>query len=96
MSYISVDISHAQLIYIWIWYEWMDGFLRSVTYEFCILYFLVKRPPSLSMQSSMDQLGSFWKEKKAAKCPSLFWYFSSFVIQVIFFAFYDTYSLGPS
>ncbi|KAI3455728.1 hypothetical protein Pfo_012391 [Paulownia fortunei] len=39
-------------------------------------------PPPLSGRSFRDQIAIFWKEKKAAGCPSVFWFFSSFVVQV--------------
>ncbi|KAG8380259.1 hypothetical protein BUALT_Bualt07G0174600 [Buddleja alternifolia] len=38
-------------------------------------------PPPLSGRSFRDQFALFWKEKKAAGCPSIFWFFSSFVVQ---------------
>lgn len=47
---------------------------------------LPKIPPPfqlpLSERSFSDQISSFWKEKKAAGCPSFFWFISSFAIQV--------------
>ncbi|XP_073040212.1 ALBINO3-like protein 2, chloroplastic isoform X3 [Primulina eburnea] len=47
---------------------------------------LPKIPPPfrlpLSERSFSDQIASFWKEKKAAGCPSFFWFISSFAIQV--------------
>ncbi|KAL6568670.1 hypothetical protein OROHE_004354 [Orobanche hederae] len=39
-------------------------------------------PPPLSGRSFRDQFALFVKEKKAAGCPSVFWFFSSFIIQV--------------
>ncbi|KAL3632153.1 hypothetical protein CASFOL_025137 [Castilleja foliolosa] len=45
-------------------------------------------PPPLSGRSFSDQIALFFKEKKAAGCPSVFWFFSSFVVQVpCFFVF---------
>lgn len=39
-------------------------------------------PPPQSTRSFKDQITLFWKEKKAARCPSLFWFISSFAFQV--------------
>ncbi|GER28335.1 cytochrome oxidase biogenesis protein [Striga asiatica] len=39
-------------------------------------------PPPLSGQSFRNQIALFLKEKKAARCPSVFWWFSSFAVQV--------------
>ncbi|KAH6790001.1 Membrane insertion protein [Perilla frutescens var. frutescens] len=39
-------------------------------------------PPRQSTRSFKDQIALFWKEKKAARCPSLFWFISSFAFQV--------------
>ncbi|KAH6790000.1 hypothetical protein C2S51_005006 [Perilla frutescens var. frutescens] len=39
-------------------------------------------PPPLSGQSFKDQITLFWKEKEASGCPSVFWFFSSFAVQV--------------
>ncbi|PIN15257.1 Inner membrane protein translocase involved in respiratory chain assembly [Handroanthus impetiginosus] len=39
-------------------------------------------PPPMSGRSFRDQISLFWKEKKAAGCPSLIWFFTSFAIQV--------------
>ncbi|XP_051118214.1 ALBINO3-like protein 2, chloroplastic [Andrographis paniculata] len=39
-------------------------------------------PPPLSGRSFRDQLTLFFKEKKTAGCPSLFWFISSLVIEV--------------
>ncbi|KAL1568713.1 ALBINO3-like protein 2, chloroplastic isoform X1 [Salvia divinorum] len=39
-------------------------------------------PPPLSGRSFRDQFALFWKEKEAAECPSVFWFFSSVVVQV--------------
>ncbi|XP_011072746.1 ALBINO3-like protein 3, mitochondrial isoform X2 [Sesamum indicum] len=39
-------------------------------------------PPPLSGRSFRDQIALFWKEKKAAGCPSVFWFISSFTFQV--------------
>ncbi|KAK4394989.1 ALBINO3-like protein 3, mitochondrial [Sesamum angolense] len=39
-------------------------------------------PPPLSGRSFRDQIALFWKEKKAAGCPSVFWFVSSFAFQV--------------
>ncbi|KAL0441269.1 UNVERIFIED_CONTAM: ALBINO3-like protein 3, mitochondrial [Sesamum radiatum] len=49
-----------------------------------LLPFLVPPPfpPPLSGRSFRDQIALFWKEKKAAGCPSVFWFVSSFAFQV--------------
>ncbi|KAG8388469.1 hypothetical protein BUALT_Bualt02G0129000 [Buddleja alternifolia] len=39
-------------------------------------------PPPLSGRSFRDQLSVFRKEKQAAGCPSMLWFFSSFAVQV--------------
>ncbi|KAG6425749.1 hypothetical protein SASPL_109953 [Salvia splendens] len=39
-------------------------------------------PPPLSGRSFRDQFALFWKEKEAADCPSVFWFFSSVAVQV--------------
>ncbi|KAL7100410.1 hypothetical protein ACP275_09G144000 [Erythranthe tilingii] len=39
-------------------------------------------PPPLSGRSFWDQFSLFLKKKKAAECPSVFWFFSSFAVQV--------------
>ncbi|KAK4427482.1 ALBINO3-like protein 3, mitochondrial [Sesamum alatum] len=39
-------------------------------------------PPPLSGRSFRDQIALFWKEKKAAGCPSVFWFISSVAFQV--------------
>ncbi|KAL3825018.1 hypothetical protein ACJIZ3_021047 [Penstemon smallii] len=38
--------------------------------------------PHLSGRSFRGQFSNFWKEKKAAGCPSMLWFFSSFAVQV--------------
>ncbi|XP_057769843.1 ALBINO3-like protein 3, mitochondrial isoform X2 [Salvia miltiorrhiza] len=39
-------------------------------------------PPPQSRRSYRDQFALFLKEKKAARCPSLFWFISSFTFQL--------------
>ncbi|KAL3324174.1 hypothetical protein AABB24_038385 [Solanum stoloniferum] len=39
-------------------------------------------PPPMSGRSFRDQLTIFFKEKRAAGCPSFFWYFTTLTIQV--------------
>ncbi|KAL1562275.1 ALBINO3-like protein 2, chloroplastic isoform X1 [Salvia divinorum] len=39
-------------------------------------------PPPLSGRSFRDQFALFRKEKEAAECPSVFWFFSSVAVQV--------------
>ncbi|XP_049378709.1 ALBINO3-like protein 2, chloroplastic [Solanum stenotomum] len=39
-------------------------------------------PPPMSRRSFRDQLKIFFKEKRAAGCPSFFWYFATLTVQV--------------
>ncbi|KAH0747740.1 hypothetical protein KY285_009397 [Solanum tuberosum] len=39
-------------------------------------------PPPMSGRSFRDQLKIFFKEKRAAGCPSFFWYFATLTVQV--------------
>ncbi|KAM3320163.1 ALBINO3-like protein 2, chloroplastic isoform X1 [Capsicum chacoense] len=39
-------------------------------------------PPPMSGRSLVDQLQIFFKEKRAAGCPSFFWFFASLTVQV--------------
>ncbi|XP_015056821.1 ALBINO3-like protein 2, chloroplastic [Solanum pennellii] len=47
-------------------------------------------PPPMSGRSLRDQLKIFFKEKRAAGCPSLFWYFASLTVQVPCFLLWIT------
>ncbi|XP_069147485.1 ALBINO3-like protein 2, chloroplastic isoform X3 [Solanum lycopersicum] len=47
-------------------------------------------PPPMSGRSLRDQLKIFFKEKRAAGCPSFFWYFASLTVQVPCFLLWIT------
>ncbi|XP_059280464.1 ALBINO3-like protein 2, chloroplastic [Lycium ferocissimum] len=47
-------------------------------------------PPPMSGRSLKDQLKIFFKEKRAAGCPSFFWYFASLTVQVPCFLLWIT------
>ncbi|KAG5575537.1 hypothetical protein H5410_055671, partial [Solanum commersonii] len=47
-------------------------------------------PPPMSGKSLRDQLKIFFKEKRAAGCPSFFWYFASLTVQVPCFLLWIT------
>ncbi|KAL2243118.1 UNVERIFIED_CONTAM: ALBINO3-like protein 3, mitochondrial [Sesamum indicum] len=68
------------------WLNRKEMVFRNVTYDLFLscssLIVPPPFPPPLSGRSFRDQIALFWKEKKAAGCPSVFWFISSFTFQV--------------